>query len=231
MNPFEKTIKARTGMVIYWAVNGTGILAGAFIAFRFRSILLGLVFPCIAILLWIYSSKYKQMLLVGNLVVAFLSSLVLLIVWYFEFLHLRLSPDTFAEVVPDMKLINWYFTAYSLFAFLVTFIREVIKDLEDVEGDRHVGCMTLPVVSGIKTSVRITAALIIITFLILSYAMVIFLNRDEILVFWYLAAAVQVPLLYLLVKLFLARTKSEFHFLSNLCKIIMVAGLLSIQLI
>ncbi|HTX87534.1 MAG TPA: geranylgeranylglycerol-phosphate geranylgeranyltransferase [Bacteroidales bacterium] len=230
-NPFEKTVGLKTGMILYAAVTGAGILAGACLAFLLKSMLLGLVFPCIAILLWFYSTRYKQMLLTGNLVVSFLSALVLLIVWYTEFLHLRLFPDRFADLLPQLKVINTYVAGYALFAFLVTLIREIIKDLEDEEGDRHVGCRTLPILAGRKVTVWVVTGLAGLTALILAYAMVVLWIGGNALIFWYFAATVQAPLIYLAVKLFSAAHTAEYHFLSNLCKIIMVAGILSMQLI
>jgi 4-hydroxybenzoate polyprenyltransferase len=230
-NPFEKAIRPRTGLVAYWTLNGLAMLIAVFLGIRARSLLFGLIFPFTAILLWLYSMRYKQMLLVGNLVVAGLSALVIFMVWYSEFLYLRLNPDLFAGVLPDMKLTNLYFTGYALFAFLVSLIREIIKDMEDREGDRHVGCRTLPLVLGMTFSRNLITAVIVITVLVLGFTMSVLYNRDQNWAFWYLLAAVQAPLIFLMVKLFFAKRTDEFHFLSNLCKIIIVAGIISMQLL
>lgn len=230
-NPVGKQVRGRSVILAHILVNAFAILIGFYLAYRLRSLNFGLIFPIISMLLYLYSARYKRSPAWGNLVVALLSALVIFIVWYFEFLHLRLKPGDFSEVIPDFKETNWWFIAYGSFAFLVSFFREIIKDMEDIEGDREYGCHTLPVVLGIGKSKSIVATLVVITLLFLSFGQLTFINRGWTVVFWYFLVIIQLPLVYILYKLYRAETREDFHYLSNLCKIIMVAGILSMQLI
>jgi len=230
-NPVGTAIKGRSVILAHIIVTGIGILTGFYLAYRLKSINFGLIFPFVSMLLWLYSARYKRSLVWGNLVVALLSALVIFMVWYFEFLHLRLTPQDFTQVVPEMKETNRYFIAYGLFAFLVSFFREIIKDMEDIEGDREYGCRTLPVVAGVRRSKYIVTLLVFTTILFMAFAQWTFLNRGWMLVFWYFLIVIQFPMIYLVYKLFHAEKREDYHFLSNLCKLIMFAGILSIQLI
>lgn len=224
-------LNPRTAMNLYLILTGLGIAFGFFLAYRFNSLTFGLIIPFIAGLLWFYSERYKKMLLRGNLIVSFLSALVILLVGYTEFLHLRQNPEVFSDVILNMDDAVRLTLFYALFAFICTLIREIIKDAEDVEGDREQGCRTLPIVTGLAKTKWITAGVTIAMMVILGYAQSVFLNRGYSLVFWYLLTTVQLPLAYLLYSMRSASMKEDFHFLSLLCKLVMVAGILSIQLI
>jgi len=230
-NPVGTAINGRSVILAHIIVNGLAILIGFYLAYRLRAVNFGLIFPFISVLLWLYSARYKRTLAWGNLVVAILSALVIFIVWYFEFLHLRLTPSDFSQVVPELSETNRYFIAYGLFAFLVSFFREIIKDMEDIAGDKEYGCRTLPIALGIKRSKYIVTFLVSLTILFLAFGQWTFFNRGWMLVFWYFLVIIQLPMIYLLYKLYQAEKREDYHFLSNLCKLIMVAGILSMQLI
>jgi 4-hydroxybenzoate polyprenyltransferase len=152
-------------------------------------------------------------------------------VWLFEFFWLRLDALQFAAVLPDLGWVTTVFTGYAAFAFLTSMVREIIKDMEDAEGDETAGCRTLPLVAGMKKTKLAVAAILIATILILAYAQVVLYLLDLQMAFWYFMITVQAGALYLLVKLFQAKNKQDYHFLSNLCKLIMVAGILSMQIV
>jgi 4-hydroxybenzoate polyprenyltransferase len=227
----DKLVPSRIAIMLHLIVTTVAVLSGFFLAFRVDSLSFGFIFPCIAVLLWLYSAKYKRSLLVGNLIVSFLSALVIFILWLFEFLHLRLNSADFSAVVSNFKSVNQFFIAYGLFAFLTTLFREIIKDVEDFEGDKEYSLHTLPLTVGIKNTKYIIAILVFAAILLLTYGEIVVFRRELTIVFWYLLFVVQVPFLFLLYKLSAARNKEDYHYLSSLSKLIMLAGILSIQLI
>ena len=227
----NKLISGRTAIKIHMILNGIVILLGFYLAWRVKAISFGLVFPFISGLLWIYSAKYKRMLFWGNFIVAGLSSFVILVVWLFEFFWLRLNAIQFIDVLPAIRWVNYVFIAYAMFAFLVSMVREIIKDMEDTEGDKIVDCKTLPLVVGMKSSRFIVGAILLATIILLGYAQMILFHLSLQMAFWYFMFTVQAGAVYLFVKLFLARKKEDYHFLSSLCKLIMVAGILSMEVI
>jgi 4-hydroxybenzoate polyprenyltransferase len=230
-NPVGTRIKSRSVIMAHIIVNGIAILIGLYLAYRLRSVYFGLIFPFVSMLLWLYSARYKRMLVWGNLIVALLTALVIFMVWYFEFLHLRLRPFDFSQVVLELKATNRYFFVFGLFAFLLSLIREIIKDMEDISGDKEYGCRTIPIVMGVKRSNYLVTCLITMTIVFLAFGQWSFFNRGWMVVFWYFLIVIQFPLFYMLFNLYRAKFREDYHFLSNLCKIIMFAGVLSIQLI
>ena len=121
--------------------------------------------------------------------------------------------------------------AYTLFAFLVTFYREVIKDMEDVKGDARVGCRTIPIVFGMNASRWVVSGLTGLTIILSGYGLLVLYHLSLMTVFWYLLVTTLVPMFYLIYRAFRSNTPEEYHIMSNICKVIMVAGVLSMQLI
>jgi 4-hydroxybenzoate polyprenyltransferase len=227
----NKLISGHTAIKLHMILNGIAILLGFYLAWQIKVISFGLVFPFISGLLWIYSAKYKRMLFWGNFIVSGLSAFVILIVWLFEFFWLRMNAVQFVDVINDMSWVTRVFLGYASFAFLVSMVREIIKDMEDADGDAVVGCKTLPLVLGIKYTKIIVGAILLVTIFLLGYAQIILYRLSLNMLFWYFMFTVQSGAVYLLVKLFFAREKEDYHYLSSLCKMIMVAGILSMELI
>lgn len=116
---------------------------------------------------------------------------------------------------------------YAGFAFIITLIREAIKDMEDIEGDERYGCRTMPVVWGIPAT-KVYVAVWLIVLLAVLVAIQVYIVRFQ----WWLPIIYSVilvifPLAYLFYKLFKASTRQDFHYLSNIIKGVMLAGILS----
>jgi len=227
----NRIITPRGAIKLHIILNIVAIAIGFYLAYRIRVVSFGFIFPFISGLLWIYSAKYKRVLIWGNLIVSALSSFVILIVWLFEFFWIRMSPVLFITAMPDFRWITKIFLAYALFAFFVSLFREIIKDMEDCDGDASNGCHTLPVVAGMKVSAWVVAALVLFTILLLAYGQIILFRMEMTLLFWYLMIAIQAPAIYLLYQIFRAGTKNDYANLSMLSKLIMVAGILSLEII
>ncbi len=230
-NMLEGKISVRIALRVYYIFNGIAILCGFYLSWMAGSFQLGLIFPAIIGLLWFYSSRYQRMPFWGNLIVAVLSAMVVLIVWLFEFFMLLKTGDEFVSVISQLSAINKYVWAYALFAFLVSLFREILKDIQDMEGDLSMGYRTLPVIWGMKASKGLASGLILITIAALGVAQWHLYSKGFTLPFWYLLLAVQTLLCYLLYQVIKTRKAEGFGFLGNTAKIIMLAGILSIELI
>ncbi len=215
---------------LYYGLTITGTLIGFYLAFAVQYFLLGLVFVATVLLLWLYSSKYQKTVLWGNIFISGLSAMVVIIVWLFELYALRADILTYTEVMKQIRIVSIIVAAYGLFAFLVSMIREITKDIEDMDGDRSAAYKTLPIIIGVNKAKLLFNMLIIVSVLLLAFAMYHLYLKGIMLVFWYLLVAVQTLFLFVLYNAFKAKNKEDFHFLSNACKIIMVAGILSMQL-
>ena len=226
-----KKIRFEHAKIIYYLLNGIAIGIGLYLAYRLQSFQLGLIFPIIIIMLYYYSARYKNMVFWGNLVVGILSGFTVFIVWLFEFFALRTEPGNFLEAQAVFHKINIMVWGFSAFAFLTSLLREMIKDMQDIEGDRRIGSKTMPVVIGNRKSSFVAAGVTFITMFCLAYAQYYLYRHGFHYAVWYLLIAVQFLLIYLLLKLFSSSKSEDYKFLSGLSKIIMLAGILSMQLI
>jgi 4-hydroxybenzoate polyprenyltransferase len=170
-------------------------------------------------LLWLYAHQLKQTVLIGNLTVAFLCAFTPAVLYWIEINNIRkLQFQNFQAY----KLLNFVFLTYICMAFLTTLFREIVKDIEDVEGDQNGGCTTLPIVYGMDKAKKVTF-IIGITLLIAVLAMIWQVEHFGCQI--YLMIAVFIPMLYALYLLQRATTKIEFATLSKMAKGIMMTGL------
>jgi 4-hydroxybenzoate polyprenyltransferase len=117
------------------------------------------------ILLWFYSTNFKKQLLIGNVMISLLTAWVILIIFLSKYpLHIQ------SLLLVDHDEVRFFRFAmlYASFAFIISLIREVIKDLEDMEGDRKYGCRTMPIVWGVNASKVFVAVWIIVLIATLS---------------------------------------------------------------
>ncbi|GAP43232.1 4-hydroxybenzoate polyprenyltransferase [Lentimicrobium saccharophilum] len=224
-----RSIRQRRAIIYHIALNVVALVAGVFLAWKAGSLKLAFIFLMIIILLWLYSVRYKKTVLWGNLAVAFMSAMVVLIVWLFEFYMLRQQPDQFIAIYGNMKMISRYFFVYAIFAFLISLMREIIKDMEDVKGDQLTGCNTLAVVHGIKSAKIIALVTGLFTGMLVVTAVLKLHSAGMILPAVYFAAVVFIPLLFICYRIIPATDKSDFHLISNLLKLLMLAGVLGLQ--
>lgn len=224
-----KAIAERSALIVYRVFNLIAGVIGFYLAWKVGSWRLGFLFPMIMILLWLYSAKYKSTILWGNIAVAFISAMVVLLVWLFEFFMLRQDINAFVAITPYLGMITLYFAFFAVFAFLLTLLREIIKDAEDVEGDTASAINTLAVKYGIAASRKVATIVSFISLVIVMSASVIFLKNSLTIAGIYYIVAVLIPIVYLIIKIRRAEVKSDFRLLSKLIKILMLAGLIGLQ--
>ena len=195
-----KNITRRYAILFHIGLSAAGIMLGFYLSWRIAGVNILSVF-----LLWLYSNNLKRLPFVGNLTVAFLTGLAIFIIDLFYRTH------------------NSLVVIYALFAFFMTLVREVIKDIEDLKGDNSFGCKTLPIVWGIRKT-KILLYIILIVFA----SVVMVLNQlYQALPFKYHLIFLFIPLLWLFLRLIRADMKKDFTRLSMYCKVIMMLGILS----
>ena len=195
-----KSITRRYAILFHIALSVSGIVLGFYLSWKIAGVNLLSVF-----LLWLYSNSLKRLPFVGNLSVAFLTGLAVFIVDLFY------GKDSSLVVI------------YALFAFFMTLVREVIKDMEDLKGDHSFGCKTLPIVWGIRK----TKILIYIILIVFGGVVIVLNQLYQALPFKYHLIFLFVPLLWLFLRLIRADMKKDFTRLSMYCKVIMMLGILS----
>ena len=223
-----RIIPRRRAILMHQIFTFSGVLIGFYLSYIVRSLWLPFLFVVIATTLWLYSLKFKQTYLFGNVVVALLSSLVILMVWLFEFYALKHDGVLFITNVSLMKLLLWGFV---FFAFINSLIREIVKDMEDIDGDRRAGSRTMPVVSGVNTTKIFVNILIVLEMAVMAYILYLLFENGFTLLLIYYSVAIMLLLLFAIIKTSQSKLREDFHFVSSLFKIIMVAGIFSMFLI
>lgn len=195
----------RRTMLLHLLLSAAGVAAGLAVGWSVGAIAAGA-----ALALWAYSAQLKRRLLVGNLVVAALGAAMVLVV--------EVAARTHSRAV-------W---VYAALAALLTLIREIIKDAEDVRGDARFNCRTLPIVAGLP---RTKAVLYALTLVLAGALLVVVVRRPEAWRFnGFLVLAVLAPLGLLVSWLRRADRRLHFARLSGLGKLLMLAGMLSMLL-
>ncbi|MBE0674088.1 MAG: geranylgeranylglycerol-phosphate geranylgeranyltransferase [Bacteroidales bacterium] len=217
-------IPRRKAMMIHNVLNLIGVVAGFYVSWRVGYFWLGTVFLLVSGLLWFYSASYKRQFLIGNIIVGLLTALVPFMVVFYEFPALFSYYSSNAVGQPDYRLLFMWTGGFSLFAFLTTIVREIIKDIEDFEGDMEYGRHTLPVVSGIKSTKYIVTALIIS--IIAALYLVWMLYVSDMITLVYISAALTLPLLLTIYMVLTGRGKKHFQASSTVMKFVMLMGLL-----
>ncbi len=222
-----KTVSESLGYNIYIVLNITGVGIGFYLSNVIQRPGFATIFILIASMLYFYSTTLKQIMVLGNLVVAFLLAMSVIIIGIFD-----IFPATIAENKAQMTSLFSILTDYAIFAFMINFIREIIKDIEDVSGDYNQGMNTLPIAIGISRTAKIASVLTIIPFiLLLLYIKNYLVENGLFIATLYAFALVLAPLLYFIIKTFTAKSKKEFKHLSTVLKLILLFGILSIVVI
>ncbi len=203
----------RKAMLAHIVLSGLGVLLAVLSGVGKRqALLIGLVTLGAALLLWGYSARFKRVALVGNVSIGLLTAALVLL--------------------PELQLLTgrkavWL---YALAALLLTVVREIIKDIEDMRGDAQHDCRTLPLVWGVARSKWVAGFFLAVLggLVLATSAQLLALGR------WPLAAwllvLVILPMALLVRLLWVADRRRHFRQLSTWCKGIMLAGVLSMLL-
>ena len=191
----DKRIKRRVAMLLHVLFNFLGIALGVYLAIVCGNIQLAAIQLLSASLLWFYSTNFKKMFFLGNFIVALLVAVVPLTVVVFNQSALeKACTDAFVNDPVYFRFITMFNVdtrrpldfaiVFSLFAFLINFQREIVKDMEDFIGDLETGGETIPIRMGHKFAKSVVHVLNGFTILIAVYASVKFLipNKDFV---WY----------------------------------------------
>lgn len=224
-----RIISRDAAMNLFYGLTAVGVIAGTVVAWWAHSWTLLFTYIVIPGLLWFYSASYKRMFLVGNLVVAFASAIVPLLVAIAnaDYLHhLYQNALAYSPIVGELYVWTGGFAA---FAFLLTWVREIVKDIEDIEGDREMECRTLPIVWGDKVAKIIATILLVAIATLIVYilfAVLPFSHEWKSLPTRYVVFGLIVPILCSIVLLWAANNRTEYHRVQTIIKFAMFMGML-----
>jgi 4-hydroxybenzoate polyprenyltransferase len=215
---------------VYFAVSVAGLASIAMACYISGAYILWFVYLIATLVLLWYSNYLKKVLLLGNIAVAMASAFTLPAAWLFDLMTLPGWSSINFNIGNIYYIMSVRVIIYSLFAFLISFAREVIKDIEDMEGDSRFGCRSLPVVYGVPVAKRIIIACFVsILAILLLWQIELFKSAYHVIAI-YIAIAVDLPLAGLAVYVSRIQTKANSHKAGLITKLIMVTGILSMLL-
>jgi 4-hydroxybenzoate polyprenyltransferase len=220
-----KRITEKKAFSIYIWVTAVAVVLGFVLANSVEKPLLSILFIAVAYLLYLYASQLKSIMLVGNVLISLLVGLVVLVTGIFEL---------YPTITTENRSIQGFFFKllldYALFASMINLLREWVKDCQDVDGDHAGGKNTLPIVLGRSRAAKVMGILGIIPLGLIGWYVYENLYQNPT-AYYYFLFAVLMPLLYVIIRLFSASSKSDFRQLSMVLKGVLVTGIGSIMVI
>ncbi len=220
----DKIINRRWAMAWHTIFNMAGVSIGFIVAWQIGHIYLGFTQVICSLILWFYSTSFKRQILIGNVLISLLTALAVVVVGFYE----KQIYESFEAIMsPTGRKLIQVIGVYALFAFVISLVREIVKDLEDMIGDAKDGCRTIPIVWGVEPAKRICYMLL----LALQILIVLVEIRIGFIGWWpaiiYLVLFVQAPAYYIYTLLKKANLPEHYHRVSSLVKWLMLTGILS----
>ena len=220
-----KKVSEKKVNYLYVAFTALGVLIGFYLANKIGYPSLAILGILTSIGLYFYSTYFKKIMLAGNILVAFFTALSIITFGVFELTAISNSSNQFIIVFVFKILL-----VYAVFAFLVNFLREIVKDIEDVDGDHANGVNSLPIVIGKQRTARLVSIISLLPIGLIMYLVFNYLYTETALTAYaiFLLAA---PLLYVAITAWSAKKKREYSLLSLVLKMVMVLGICSLIII
>ncbi len=219
-----KYMSTKTATNWFIALNFIGVILGFLISYAVEKPNLFVIFVICSALLYSYATFLKHILLLGNIIMALMTAVCILLVGVFDLIPTMSMFNRDIQVF-FLKLI----LDYAIFAFMLNFIRELVKDIEDVDGDYKISVKSLPIVLGRDRAGRIVFFLSLVPLVCLIMYSVNNLSKQPLALVYALLFLVG-PLIYCSLKLYSASHKKHFKHVSSVLKLVMVLGVLSMLL-
>jgi len=224
----DRTVKRRWAIVWHLVLSFLGILLSGLVSYKTGKWIIVIANIICVLLLWFYSTTFKKKLLVGNIIIAALTTWVIVVIYFFagaNIINYNGWPEGVQSI--DFRRLYKFTILYAGFAFIVSLIREVVKDLEDMYGDAKYDCKTMPIVWGVPATKVFVAVWIVVCIGLLAIVQLYAWQSG-----WWFSAIysiilIIIPLGFILKDLYKATLPSNYHRLSSLIKLVMLTGILS----
>jgi 4-hydroxybenzoate polyprenyltransferase len=223
----EKIISRRWAILMHLIITAAGIAASAYISYKTNFIIVIANIAC-SILLWFYSTTFKKKLLSGNIIISALTAWTVMVLYFAVNNNYIITLNQHRDIMDAMKRIFKFASLYAGFAFIISLIREVVKDIEDMEGDSRYHCKTMPIVWGVPAAKVFVGVWMVVLIAGITLIQLYVLHSG-----WWWSALYSlllliIPLIRLLWLFYKAQSVKEYHVLSNQLKMMMLSGILSL---
>ena len=225
----SRSVSKAEAMRLSVGLSAVGVVCGIVCAVLLRSMTIGIIYVLVPGLLWFYSASYKRLLIIGNVTIALLAGMTPMMVAIANTAILQMRYEAILPYTTlEHDLYGWL-GGFALFAFLLTCIREIIKDMQDQMGDREYECHSMPIVWGEKwTKVAVTALLVLTLAMAghLWYHVLPFPTGWTSLSTRYIVLGIVTPLTGVIGLLWSAKIPSDYKTCQQLVKFTMLLGML-----
>jgi 4-hydroxybenzoate polyprenyltransferase len=210
-------------------MNGLSLVLAIYLCFKTNYWWSILIPGVISILLWWYSPVFKKRAFIGNLVVALCTACVPVWAAIYDLHELR---ESYSDMLVDPiiyfeRMWSWVFLL-SGFAFILTLVREAVKDIEDLEGDIEGNYHTLPIARGVPFTRRYILGLLGLFSALLGFGIFKLYSGGNSLLIIPIIATIIIPLMVCFVSIARAEQKHDFHRSGVHVKVLMLGGLVAL---
>jgi 4-hydroxybenzoate polyprenyltransferase len=227
-----KHVKKRTAIFMHWTINFIAFSIALYLSWVTDSFWYLFIHLFSINVLWFYSMYFKRRFLIGNVLIAALTALVPVLVGIFFYQHnltnttwydMELFPFNLEGSTP--KIMLYISFGLAIFAFLLNLAREIVKDMEDVEGDQKLSAQTLPISWGIKRSKLVIGLILLIAIA----AAGLFIYFVEAFTFMTILPGIIAALIILtaMILTMTASSKKQYRLVNHCIKLAMTVGLLT----
>jgi 4-hydroxybenzoate polyprenyltransferase len=218
-------ITKRTAIILHLLFSIAGIIITGYVAVHIGKLSILFINVLCVIGLWYYSTTLKKKLFYGNLIISLLTAWVVFILYLCE-TDLNIFKSNNSNFFISISLYK-YAILYSGFAFLTSILREIVKDIEDVDGDRRNGCNTIPIAWGFQNAKIILNVLLLLINVLISIIIFYMMMQGGSFILFYLFLFVMLPLFYVRRLIINSSLPADMTKISLLIKLIMLAGICS----
>jgi len=221
----DRVIKRRWTILWHWVFSFVGVAISVYVGWKLRrDFIIGFANAGCVLMLLLYSTTFKRKLLIGNIIISLLTAWVIMVLFVAEWQIYTINVPQHRDVMSRLFKLA---VVYSGFAFIISLVREVVKDVEDMEGDERYGCRTMPIVWGVNVSKMFVAVWLVVLIASILIMQVYVLQYRWWWSVLYSVVLIVGPLVWILKELYPATLKSDFHRLSGAIKFVMLTGILS----
>lgn len=219
-----KHLSEKKAYNLFIGLNVIGVLLGFYLSNMIGRPIFSGIFIMVSGILYLYATSLKSYLVVGNIIISVLVALVIILPALYDLLPVitpqnQATQRTFFSIILD----------YAIFAFLINWLREMVKDQQDIQGDHKAGINTLPISLGQERTNKLIFIISILPLVAILYYIYAYLYNNMY-ALAYAVLFVLAPLLWFMFKIISTKHKKEFSTLNGLLKLILIFGIISIAL-
>lgn len=226
----EKVINRRWAILLHFIISTLGVVISLYVSIKTSYVVVLANVGC-TLLLWVYSTTFKKKLLSGNIIISALTAWTVMVLYFATNTSLIDTYELHIELLEAMKRIFKFASLYAGFAFIISLIREVVKDIEDIEGDSRYNCKTMPIVWGIPAAKVFAGVWMIVLIAGIGLVQLYVLHSGW---WWsvvYSVLLLMLPSAWVLRQFYKAQSPAQYHNISSYLKMLMMTGILSMLII